>query len=274
MLTKQIAETTNGLTIQASRDVHLIQEGLSFEAVERLVHLLLENNFPKLQEEAAKIARQSVDKLIHETYDKLANKIENISTEKLADPGVQYTIYEAIKSVARKGDKSPIELLAELLELRMEKNNTDILDIFIDEAVAIAPKLTYKMICTLVTIQFVQHLEVPTPLQLEPMYKIVYEEYTSKCSEVTETQLMTIASIGAGNYMRMMGTNTFIDFKKKYPILNCEDATTRFPFVLATLNTYDKLQLHKLSLNGPGRVIALKLLGKQFPSINLKDFVT
>ncbi|MGE4529910.1 MAG: LPO_1073/Vpar_1526 family protein [Acidithiobacillus sp.] len=271
MSTKQISEVNDGgISVQVAGN---FQQGLSFESVERLFQLLLAENFPKLQEEAAAKARQYTDELVRKTYARLSSKIEKISPHKMAEPDVQSTFNDAIQSVARKGEKANIDLLSDLLELRVENDNSNFLDICIEVAVSIVPKLTQEMLCALATVQFVQHLTIQDPGALEPMYEIVYREYTSKCDHVTIAKLMTISAFGAGSYMNIMGSDTFNQFKQKYLALNAENAKDKFPFMVRTLSAYDTKEMHKLSLNTPGQVIAITLLKKNFPLFDLKMLI-
>ena len=53
----------NALAVQAGRDVNV---GMSFTEVERVFTILFENNFPKLQEIAARTAEENVTKILKE----------------------------------------------------------------------------------------------------------------------------------------------------------------------------------------------------------------
>lgn len=270
--TEQTAEVTgSGTSIQVAGNY---QQGLTYGEVKDLMELLWEANFPKLTEAATERASQSVQRLIQKTFESLNEKVDRISAEKLAEPDVQQTFNSAVQGVARKGEKANIDLLANLLEMRVERDNSDFLDISIEEAVSIVPKLTPEMIGAVVTVQFVKNLTIVNALDLEKMYGVIYREYASKCHGVTLTRLMTVASFGAGTYMNVMGTDTLKTFKTKYPALNSQpNIEAAFPSLVATLRLYDERQLHKLDLNVAGRVIALTILRRHFPVIDPKALI-
>ena len=263
--------TGSGTSIQVAGNY---QHGLTYGEVKDLMELLWEANFPKLTEAATERASQSVQRLIEQTYAKLNEKVDRISAEKLAEPDVQQVFNSAVQGAARKGEKANIDLLANLLEMRVERDNSDFLDICIEEAVSIVPKLTPEMIGALVTVQFVKHLTVSDGIGLEQMYVVIYQEYASKCREITLTRSRTIASFGAGTYMNIMGSDTLSTFKAKYPTLNSQsDIEAAFPSLVATLRLYDEKQLHKLDLSVAGKVIALTLLRRHFPVIDPKALI-
>lgn len=272
MSTKQMAEINNdGSVLQVAGNYY--SRGLTYDQVKDLFLLLLDANLPKLEAAAAEKARAYAEDLVRKTYERLSQKIAIISTQKLAEPNVQAIFNEAIQNAARKGEKANIDLLADLLEMVVENDNSDFLDICIEVAISIVPKLTKEMLCAVATIQFVQHLTVKDENSLEQVYKALYDEFTSKCEYISITKLMTISSFGAGSYMNITGMDTFNEFKKKYTVLTGGDSKERFPFLTKVLGIYDKQQMHKLSLNAPGKVIAVTLLKKIFPALELKMLI-
>jgi hypothetical protein len=260
-----------GATYQISGDYH---QGLSYTEVKDLMEQLLEANFPKIQADVEAKSRAYVDELVQGTVIRLNGKVGRISPEKLAEPDVQATFNDAVQSVARKGEKAHIDMLAELLGMLVERDNSDFVDICIEEAVAIVPKLTAEMLCAMAVIQFTKHLTIKDETSLESFYEVLYHQYASKCGQITLTKLMTIASFGAGTYTNIMGQNTFDEFRKKYSIINTfADPEASFTETKKTLSIYDERQLHKLELNGPGRIIALTFLQRSFPSLDPKNLL-
>ncbi len=100
-----------------------------------MFQLLLTENFPKLEAAAAAKAKENTELLVKSTFQKLSAKIDSISIEKLAEPDVQNTFNTAVMGAAKKGLKIDIDLLAELLESRIEKGNTNYVDNCIEVAV-------------------------------------------------------------------------------------------------------------------------------------------
>ncbi len=250
-----------------------LTQGISFTDCERLFNLLLTENFPRLEAIAASKAKENVDALVKATFEKIDSRIDKVSAEKLAQPDVQSTFNNAIQGVARKGTKIDIDLLAELLESRIEKDSTDYLDNCIEAAVEIVPKLTSDMLAILPALHFIQSLHYGNPTDIDHVYGFIYDRFLSRCDDITPSKLKTMASIGVGNYINIMGSNTFENMKEKYPHLREIGAESKHPRMLQALNFYDQKNLHRLSLTTPGQVIAIKLLAKTFPMVSLRDFL-
>lgn len=264
----QKAQANEGATvIQVAGNIN---QGISFADCERLFNLLLTENFPRLEAIAASKAKENVDALVKATFEKIESKIDQVSAEKLAQPDVQSTFNNAVQGAARKGTKIDIDLLAELLESRIEKDSTDYIDNCIEAAVEMVPKLTSDMLAILPALHFIQALSYNTPAELDQVYGLIYERFLSRCGDMTPSKLKTMASIGVGNYINIMSSNTFDGMKEKYPHLQEDGAELKHPRMVEALKFYDQKNLHQLTLTTPGQVIAIKLLAKIFPSISLR----
>ncbi len=258
-----------------SQDSTIIQvggnfsNGITFSECERLFQLLLTENFPKLEAAAAAKAKENTELLVKSTFQKLSAKIDSISIEKLAEPDVQNTFNTAVMGAAKKGQKIDIDLLAELLESRIEKGNTNYIDNCIEVAVEIVPKLTSEMLLLLPVLHFIQAIVTNDIKYLDTNFGIIEDEYLSKCQDITLSKMKTIAATGAGSYMSIMAGNTFNQMKSSYPQLNETDSEFKFPRMAKVLKFYDEKNLHQLTLTTPGQVIAIKLLSKNFPGISI-----
>ncbi|AKH38499.1 LPO_1073/Vpar_1526 family protein [Nitrosomonas communis] len=263
----QKAQATDGAkVIQVTGNFN---QGISFADCERLFNLLMTENFPRLEAIAATKAKENVDALIKSTFEKIESRIDQVSAEKLAQPDVQCTFNTAVQSAAKKGHKIDIDLLAELLEARIEKESSDYIDNCIEAAVEMVPKLTSEMLALLPALHFIQALNYNTPAELDAAFGAIYDRFLSKCVGMTSSKLKTMASIGVGNYINIMGGNTFSEMKKKYLHLQQTDVELNHPRMVEALKFYDQNNLHQLTLTTPGQVIAIKLLAKIFPSISL-----
>ncbi|WP_010604788.1 LPO_1073/Vpar_1526 family protein [Pseudoalteromonas maricaloris] len=270
-MTQKATVKDGSTSVQVAGDMSV---GLTFENCERLFNLLLQENFPRLEAVAAQKAKENVDKLVSATYKKLDERLDQIEVSKLAEPDVQSTFNSAVQGAAKKGDKIDINLLSELLQSRLEKDNDDYVDNCIESAVDIIPKLTNELLCVLPVVHFVQSLSFSDESVINIIFTQLNQHYLSQCNAVTANKLKTIASSGAGNYINIMGGNTLEDsFKKRYPILDTPDVNSKFPNVVSFLAQYDKLELHKLSLTTAGQVIAVKMLEKVFGKMSIKDCV-
>ena len=247
--------------------------GLTFENCERIFNLLLLENMPKLEAVAQQKAVENVNTLVQLTYQKLDERVEKIELKKMSEPDVQNTFNTAVQGVAKKGEKIDIDLLADLLQSRLESDNDDYIDNCIESAVEIIPKLTNELLCIIPIIHFIQSLTYSKEEVLNQIFIELDKEFFSKANKITYHKLKTIASTGAGDFINISGNDSLVEFKKRYPVLNTEDVKDKFPDVVRILAEYDTLNLHKLTLTTSGQVVAIKMLEKVFGYIPLKDSV-
>lgn len=258
----------NSTAIQVGGNLSL---GITLPECERIFQLLLTENFPKLEAVAAKKASENVELLVKSTFEKINAKIDSISVQKLAEPDVQNTFNSAVMGVAKKGRKIDIDLLAELLESRIEAGNSDYIDNCIEAAVEIIPKLTSEMLHLLPALHFIQSLIINDTTFLDNNFGLIDEYFLSKCQDISPSKMKTLAAIGAGSYINIMGDNTFNQMKSKYPQLNEPNSELKFAKTAKALKFYDEKNLHQLTLTTPGQVIAIKMLTKIFPTISINN---
>lgn len=246
--------------------------GLSLTECERLFNLLFSENFPKLDAIARATAAEHVANFVEITFMKLEEKIDRINADRLAEPDVQSTYNIAIQAVAKKGRKIDIDLLGDLLQSRLEINNTDYIDNCIEAAVEIVPKLTKEMLFLVPILHFIQTINFNPPYfipLIESYYEAVFDNYMTKCLNVSVSMLSTMGSLGVGSYINIMGNNTFQNYCTKYQLGDTEQAKSNVPNMYKTLQIYDQKQFHKLTLTAPGQIIAIKLLHKIIPQIDM-----
>ena len=103
---------------------------------------LFYDNFPKLQDEAKALVEKRVTALMDEIAIQLCKKnITDMSP--LAEPDVQFTIYEAQKNYARFATTDLLSKLSSLVSERIKHNNSDMcLKVTIDQAISIIGMLS------------------------------------------------------------------------------------------------------------------------------------
>ena len=103
---------------------------------------LFYDNFPKLQEEAKALVEKRVKKLMDEIAVQICKKnITDMSP--LAEPDIQYTIYEAQKNYARFATNESLSTLSSLVAERIKQNDSGIcLKVAIDKAISIVGMLS------------------------------------------------------------------------------------------------------------------------------------
>lgn len=269
----------NALAVQAGRDVNV---GMSFTEVERLFTILFENNFPKLQEIAARTAEENVTKFVGKLKEDFIRNSEKIDMSKIAEPDVQYMFNDIMKSNARKGEKANPEILSALVVQRISTDSNDMLSLTCGEAMDIVPKLN------------TEHISFLTFHQM--MYKVFNLAYT-KYTEFEEwgqlimkvsNNIFELSDINI-KYLEYLGVlskdyvvqNQFYKWTlKAYPFLkdvayNVMDnefkanAPTFYNMIKYCENNF----LSQIQLTPIGQLIALVNIKKVIPDIDYKVWI-
>ena len=131
--------------IQADRDVN-ISVGLAVREVRELVNLFLEQNFPRLRQDAMEAAQANTENFLSEFQNTLAKNATHLEISSFRDPDVQYSLNEAAIGAAKRGEHANLETLVELLIERVSKKNDDLSNLVYSEAIRIVPRLTRSQI--------------------------------------------------------------------------------------------------------------------------------
>ncbi|MBP3157158.1 LPO_1073/Vpar_1526 family protein [Aliivibrio fischeri] len=138
-MTEQIQKGGIGSTNIQAQDIHIVN-GLSYPEVRQVALDVFKSNFYELAGEAKNIAQSRAEEITEQFLNKL--KIENPSGfTKSQDPDFQHALYTVQKEFARNGDEDLGSLLVDLLVDRSKQEQRDILQIVLNESLAIAPKL-------------------------------------------------------------------------------------------------------------------------------------
>jgi hypothetical protein len=155
---KKISKNSSG--IQADRDV-TVNVGLTFDQVEKLTQLFLKENFPQLRDDAMKIAHENVDKFLKEFEKQLTQKFQEIDASKFSDPDVQSSINDAVLETAKRGDKSNLDLLTDLVFKRVRQDNNDLQSLAAGDAIKIISRLNTGQINYLSIMVLFDHMSLP-----------------------------------------------------------------------------------------------------------------
>lgn len=155
---KQIGKGSLG--IQADRDV-TVNLGLAVEEVETLTKLFLEENFPKLRQDAAEAARENVQKMLSEFEAQLSQRLPRLDVGRFRDPDVQFSLNEAVLATAKRGSAANIDLLVTLVLERVATDAGDLLSLACSDAVTVVPRLTKPQIDFLSVAFFLEHMSLP-----------------------------------------------------------------------------------------------------------------
>lgn len=136
----------NSTNIQAgSVTVH---HGLSLTEVRELALDVFRANFFQLAGEAKNVARQRAEEITEDFLKKLQEQHQT-GLGQAQEPDFQHALYTVQKEYARCGDKELGDLLVDLLVDRTKHDSRTILQIVLNESLAVAPKLTPDQLAVL-----------------------------------------------------------------------------------------------------------------------------
>ena len=115
--------------------------GMTAEEASNLAIKLFMDNFPRLQEEAKKIAKERAEELCEDIVDKLEKQGKTNFSE-FSDPDIQYILNKSHQEYARFGTQTLRDLLSNLIVNRINYDNDHYMKILLDEAVEIVKSLS------------------------------------------------------------------------------------------------------------------------------------
>lgn len=139
-MSKQVQKGGENSTNIQVEEVNVVQ-GLTYAEVRQVATDVFKANFYDLAGEAKNIAEARAAQITEDFLAKL--QAENPDGfAKAQDPDFQHALFTVQKEHARSGDEDLGSLLVDLLVDRSKQNQRDILQIVLNESLAIAPKLT------------------------------------------------------------------------------------------------------------------------------------
>ena len=269
----------NALAVQAGRDVNV---GMSFTEVERVFTILFENNFPKLQEIAARTAEENVTKFVGKLKDDFVRNSEKIDMSKIAEPDVQYMFNDIMKSNARKGEKANPEILSALVVQRISTDSNDMLSLTCGEAMDIVPKLNTEHISFLTFHQMmykVFNLAFTKYAEFEEWGQLIMK-VSNNIFELSDINIKYLEYLGVLSKDYVVQNQFYKGTLKAYPFLkdvayNVMDnefkvnAPTFYNLIKYCENNY----LSQIQLTPIGQLIALVNIKKVIPAIDYKVWI-
>ena len=262
----------NALAVQAGRDVNV---GMSFTEVERVFTILFENNFPKLQEIAARTAEENVTKFVGKLKEDFVRNSEKIDMSKIAEPDVQYMFNDIMKSNARKGEKANPEILSALVVQRISTDSCG-------EAMDIVPKLNTEHISFLTFHQMmykVFNLAYTKYTEFEEWGQLIMK-VSNNIFELSDINIKYLEYLGVLSKDYVVQNRFYKGTLKAYPFLkdvayNVMDnefkvnAPTFYNLIKYCENNF----LSQIQLTPIGQLIALVNIKKVIPAIDYKVWI-
>lgn len=146
---KQSQKAGNNSTNLQANTISISQnQGLDYQTVKQIALDIFRANFYELAGEAKEIAKKRAE----EITDEFLKKLEEENSEgyhQANSPDFQYALFTVQKEYARNGDEDLGSLLVDLLIDRTKHDTRSIIQIVMNESLAVAPKLTSEQLAVL-----------------------------------------------------------------------------------------------------------------------------
>lgn len=144
----ELSSGNDSINVQGRDNVTLNQTnnyGVSAGEARQIAMDVFKANFFDLSQEAHSVSLQRAEELSDKLITKL--KSEHVALlEEIKNPDLQYVLFEAQKTFARKGNKHVGDILLEILVERMKTTDENLLQLTLNEAITVMSKLTKKQI--------------------------------------------------------------------------------------------------------------------------------
>lgn len=273
----------NSAGIQADRDVN-VNIGLTFDQVEKLTTLFLQQNFPKLREDAMQKATENIQLFLTEFETKLKKEFTNINPERFSEPDVQFSINEAVIETAKRGEKSNFDVLADLVVKRAYSTQSDLQSLAISEAIKIVARLTREQINLLCIEYLISSMSIPN-FQSFQNYdftcKLLYD-LTNGLESLSGWNIQYLVSQNCVETHFISGLRNIPKiFQEKYPekLSNFKEEEIReqinsTSYFKDFIEIYDKQNLCDLHLTIIGQLIAAVRISHYLPkSIDFMNYI-
>ncbi|MBR5597075.1 MAG: hypothetical protein IKW30_06690 [Lachnospiraceae bacterium] len=169
--------------------------GLTPEEASKLAIDLFMNNFPKLQDEAYKVAQSRVDELISNIV-LLINQKYNTNFTAFSKPDMQYILLKAEQGYARRGTTELCSLLSSLIADRSACSENSYLELILDKAIELVPSLTPIHLDYISLIFLYKHVNFYDLTTLESIQKRFAEIHTCFQSPTSKELIPYLSMLG------------------------------------------------------------------------------
>lgn len=159
---------------------------------------LFELNFPRIQQLAKETADSRVEAMLEELKKSFEKHKNDIDPKKFAEPAMQYEMQAMAVDVARKGEKSNVDLLCELFCTMMSKDCPELIELIAAEARRILPNLSPKHVSYLSLEVLMNEATFNAPnIQLTNQVVGQTINHILSCSQISQSDLQYISVSGA-----------------------------------------------------------------------------
>lgn len=240
---------------------------------------LFELNFPRIQQEAKEIADSRVEAMLNQLKNSFEKHKADIDPSKFSEPAMQYEMQAMAVDVARKGEKSNVDLLCELFCTMMAKDCPELIELIAAEARRILPNLSQKHVSYLSLEVLVNEVAFNVN-NLNVINQTLTQtlNHISDCSQITSGDLQYISVSGAINTRQIRHVGVTPSFLKDVVELKGKDCRQLISY--AKDNNYhgiaqlqeliNKCGIGQFHLTAVGRLIGWLNLSK-FSQVDIKQ---
>lgn len=163
--------------------------GMSNSQVKELFMELFNDNFIRLRKEAAIIAQRRAEEITEAFLAQLIEKSPEVIQE-LSQPGMQDALFNAQKEYAKSGDKNLGDLLVDLLIERASTPQRNMMQIVLDEALRIIPKMTEQHLDNLTMLFLLKEVGIPTEPNLQSFIDYLEDDIIPFIDEFTGDKIV------------------------------------------------------------------------------------
>jgi hypothetical protein len=162
----------------------IVVNGLSITEAHQMALDLWKSNALVLSQLAAEVALGRVNEFLDAFLAKL-NAVNPALFDALQQPGMQMALYNAQKEYARSGDKDQFALLIDVLVDRANEPERNVMQIVLDESLAVLPKLTQEHL-DLLSLTMVFRGAFARPQERRGQFDRLMEIITRLCANLVE----------------------------------------------------------------------------------------
>lgn len=230
--------------------------GVSFSEVKDIAMMVFKSNFYDLGTTVNEIVDTRAEKFINDYLDKLRLKNPEILNNTV-EPDVRYMIYESQKEYSRRGDKIPYELLMDTLVERTSISDGSIVEITLNEALGIIPKLLPDHIKFITFLYIWLELANRTNFSAEKILSISRQIIPDLDFIKKETISQHLQYLGCSYIITATTKFAELPFNRKFSDFVNFSGNENMDYMMAVINTWDRSLLRASILTNIGVVIAL-----------------
>lgn len=194
-----------------------IQTGLTYSDVREIALDVFKNNFASLSAVAADTAKNRAEEITEKFLTEL-EKRNREAVNQAQNPDFQYSLLTVQKEYAKTGDKNLGDLLVDILVERTKVDQRGLLQIVLNESLAVAPKLTTSQLCALSIIFSVKYTRYLLMTSLDNLVEYIENRFApfAKDLPMSQASYQHLEFAGCGSIS--IGTSNINDIlKRNYP---------------------------------------------------------